>query len=113
MQIPEMKNDEIKNNNNSVDQVNLRQEEPPNAMEEEKAQQTPPETSSKQETSNEIQDSKDQSSPKTKKAPTSTRRSLQLPRRFFHCLSGLIAGTIYMLLLNLYRAMLTKQLVVK
>ena len=33
-------------------------------------------------------------------APTSTRKSLQLPRRFFHCLSGLICGTIYMLLLS-------------
>ena len=33
-------------------------------------------------------------------APTSTRKSLQLPRRFFHCLSGLISGLIYMLFLS-------------
>ena len=37
---------------------------------------------------------------KHKDAPTSTRASLQLPRRFFHCLSGLISGTIYMLFLS-------------
>jgi len=35
-----------------------------------------------------------------KDAPTSTRKSLQLPRRFFHFLSGVIAGMIYMLFLS-------------
>jgi len=39
-------------------------------------------------------------SKKKQAAPTSTRKSLQLPRRFFHCISGLISGTIYMLFLT-------------
>ncbi len=53
-----------------------------------------PESESKPESESESE------SEKTQEAPTSTRKSLQLPRRFFHCLSGLISGTIYMLFLT-------------
>lgn len=48
---------------------------------------------------NEI-NSENESDPLEQAPPTSTRKSLQLPRRFFHCLSGLISGTIYMLFLS-------------
>ena len=40
------------------------------------------------------------STEKTEDAPTSTRKSLQIPRRAFHCASGVIAGLIYQLLLT-------------
>ena len=48
----------------------------------------------------EIKESSTDSENVSEKAPSATRKSLQLPRRFFHCLSGLISGTIYMLFLS-------------